>query len=340
MKRHLCFFALMFVYVVTALLTGLATLHAAQVDQLIDTTSPRYRDLFQELEKKYGFSKKELSALFQRVEKIPKVIQLMEKPWEAKPYHTYRRLFLDRQRIEQGKELLALHRELFDRVEKKFGVDREVITAIWGIETRYGRHQGAFDVFRTLNTLFDDYPRRRTFARTQLVNFLLLCRENRQDPHGIMGSYAGAFGQTQFIPSSFRAYAVSFDQDPRRDVWRSIPDVVASIANYLKHHGWKNGAPLYWDIGRQLKDPALVAAWEKGWRETVSVAQVEKGQGIKLLSADGIDKVTVVGLECDPDKGGGMRFVAGLSGFQAITAWNHSNRYAMAVVELAEALAE
>jgi len=337
MNRSLSFF---FLFAVIVLLAGPATLDAAQDHQLIDTTSARYRDLFQELEKKHGFSKNELDALFQRVEKIPRVIELMEKPWEAKPYHAYRRLFLDRQRIEQGKELLVRHRELFDRVEKKFGVDREIITAIWGIETRYGRHQGAFDVFQTLNTLFDDYPRRRTFARTQLVNFLLLCRENKQDPHGIMGSYAGAFGQTQFIPSSFRAYAVSFDQDPRRDVWRSIPDVVASIANYLNRHGWQSGAPLYWDIGRQLKDPALVAAWEKGWRKTVSVAQVEKGQGITLPRAGGIDNVTVVGLECDPDKGGGMRFVAGLPGFQAITAWNHSNRYAMAVVELAEALAE
>lgn len=335
MNKYLFVF---FLFVVAVLLTGPATLHATQEDQLIDTTSPRYRDLFQELEKKHGFSIKELASLFRRVEKIPKVIELMEKPWEDKPYHAYRRLFLDRQRIEQGKELLALHRELFDRVEKKFGVDRGIIAAIWGIETRYGRHQGAFEVFRTLNTLFDGYPRRRTFARTQLVHFLLLCRENNQDPHGIMGSYAGAFGQTQFIPSSFRAYAVSFDQDPRRDVWRSIPDVVASIANYLHRHGWKSGAPLYWDIGRQLKDPALVAVWKKGWRETVSVTRVEEGQGITLPRVDGIDSVTVVGLERDPAEGGGMRFVAGLPGFQAITAWNHSNRYAMAVVELAEAL--
>ncbi len=257
----------------------------------------------------------------------------MDRQWEAKPYYQYSPMFVTRSMIKQGRKMLHKHSVLFDRVEKEFGVERKIVTAIWGIESKFGQHKGAFDMFRTLNTLFDAYPRRRNFYRKQLIHFLVLCRENGIDPLDVPGSYGGAFGQTQFIPSSFREYAVDFDKDGSRDVWRSIPDILASIANYLHRFHWTFGAPVYWELGSELKDEKLNAAFRKGRKGLVPWQEVKKLQGVDLKPAPDNRDLTIVGLELAD---GGMRFVAGYPNFQAITKWNNSNRYAMAVTELAE----
>ncbi|MEE4242977.1 MAG: lytic murein transglycosylase [Desulfopila sp.] len=306
--------------------------------QVIDLKQEKYLELFEELQKEHGYSKAELSQIFDGVVIQKKVLELMDKQWEAKPYYDYKPLFVTPNVIRQGREKLVEHKELLDKIEKELGVDREVVIAIWGIETRFGTYLGNYNVFQTLNTLFDAYPRRSTFFRNQLVHFLLLCRENGMDIHSIMGSYAGAFGQTQFIPSSFREYAVSFDGDKQRDVFGSIDDILASIANYLKRYHWQLHAPIYIDIGTQLKSQELISANLKGRRGRVDYQTVSSAQGVPLPAPGKGKEVSIVGLEVHPDKGGGFRYVAGYPNFHAITAWNHSNRYAMAVTELAEAL--
>ncbi len=209
--------------------------------------------------------------------------------------------------------------------------------AIWAIESKFGKHKGAFSMFRTLNTMFDAYPRRSGFYRKQLVHYLLLCRENNVDPLSITGSYGGAFGQTQFIPSSFREYSVDFDKDGKRDVWNSIPDILASIANYLHRYHWTFSAPIYWELGPELKDDSLTAAYKKGRKGFVAWQDVAKKQKVKIAKTPDDKDVTIVGLELAD---GGMRYVAGYPNFQAITKWNNSNRYAMAVTELAEKFVE
>ncbi|MEN8141901.1 MAG: lytic murein transglycosylase, partial [Thermodesulfobacteriota bacterium] len=305
--------------------------------QVIDLTSPRYQKLFAELKKKHGYSQAELDKIFAGVTIKQRVLVLMDSQWEAKPYYDYWPRFITDGVIRNGKEKLKKHKKILDRVEKELGVERETVVAIWGIETRYGTHKGAFDLFQTLNTMFDAYPRRSKFYRGQLVAFLLLCRENGVDPHGVPASYGGAFGQTQFIPSSFNEYAVDFDHDGRRDVWKSEADVLGSIANYLRRFGWRLDAPVYAEIGPKLKSSVLTKAYKKGRKGRVSVTQVAKAQGLKKMpAAPGGKKVAIVGLELD--KKGAMRYVAGYPNFQAITAWNNSNRYAMAVSELAEKL--
>jgi len=168
---------------------------------------------------------------------------------------------------------------------------------------------------------------------------LILCKENDYNPLKIKGSYAGAFGQTQFIPSSFREYAISFDGDTRRDVFGSPPDILASIANYLRSFHWTLDAPLYVDIGSKLQEGEEVQkANTTGRKGLVDYIVVQKEQSISLPIPPENRPLTIVGLEIAPKKGGGKRYVAGYPNFQAITEWNHSNRYAMAVSELAEAI--
>ncbi len=323
--------------------TGIAENKIAAADRVkdgqnIDLTQEKYKLLFQELKDTHNFSTKELDATFKGVKIKRKVLVLMDTQWEAKPYYLYRPRFITNSVIKKAKKKLKKHRKILDRIEQEIGVDREVVIAIWGVESRFGTYSGGFNVFQTLNTLFDAYPRRSEFFRKQLIAFLILCKENHYNPRLIKGSYAGAFGQTQFIPSSFREYAVSFDGDERRDVFESIDDILASIANYLHFFHWTLNAPLYVDIGNSLKGPKVIAANSKGRKGVVDYLTVQKEQSIALPIPPEKRPLTVVGLEIDPKKGGGTRYVAGYPNFQAITEWNHSNRYAMAVSELAEAI--
>lgn len=310
-----------------------------QDKQPIDLHQEKYRQLFSELIQKHGFNEQELQNIFQGTAIDRQVLVLMDKQWEAKPYHEYAPLFLTEENIRNGKEQLQRYKLLLDKIEAQFGVDRETVIAIWGIETKYGTIQGKFDVLQTLNTLFDAYPRRATFFRSQLIQYLLLCKENGIDPRGIKGSYAAAFGQTQFIPSSFREYAVSFDGDNKRDVWTSVPDILASIANYLKRFHWTLDAPVYADLGNTLQDQQVIAAEAKGRTAKVPLDLVRRTQQLKLPASPEGRPVTIIGLELPPGRAFIKRYVIGYPNFQAITAWNNSNRYAMVVSELAEALA-
>ncbi|WP_319587803.1 lytic murein transglycosylase [uncultured Desulfobulbus sp.] len=333
------------------LLIGIVLLHSTpaaagplaadlvQDGQAIDLEQEKYRLLFAELTQKHQFTPDELQSIFQGQTINRQILVLMDKQWEAKPYYQFAPLFLTPDNIRDGKMKLQQHKALLDRIEVTFGVDREVVVAIWGVETRYGIRQGNFNVLQTLNTLFDAYPRRSDFFRTQLIDFLLLCRENGMDPQSVKGSYAGAFGQTQFIPSSFRQYAVSFDGDNKRDVWASVPDVLASIANYLKRYIWTLDGPVYAELGNTLNDPQLVAAEQKGRKERIALDLVRRAQNPSLPMSPQNKPVTIIGLELEPGGTHTKRYVAGYPNFQDITEWNHSNRYAMAVTELAEAFA-
>ncbi len=336
---RLCFFAALLL--LTAAPFSTAGPRAADLvndGQAIDLDQEKYNRLFEELVQDHNFTDAELRSIFDGLVIKKRVLELMDTPWEAKPYYQYAPLFLTQENIETGRQMLEQHRELLDRIEKEIGVDREIIIAIWAIETRYGTNQGSFNVLQTLNTLFDAYPRRSKFFRKELVHFLLLCRENGIDPGSVNGSYAGAFGQTQFIPSSFRAYAVSFDGDAKRDVWNSVPDVLASIANYLKKHHWTLDAPIYWELGSHLRDQQLVTAHRAGWKGRVAWNIVRDTQAPDIPQPPGKRELSIVGLELPENETAGMRYIAGFPNFQAITHWNHSNRYAMAAVQLAEAL--
>jgi membrane-bound lytic murein transglycosylase B len=308
--------------------------------QLIDINSTKYEQLFKELREKYQFSQSELETLFRGINIDQKVLQLMDQQWEGKPYHEYRPLFITPTVIHDGKKYLKRYHELFDHIEDVYGVNREVIVAIWGIESRFGSHQGGFNLFSTLNTLFDAYPRRSEFFRKELINFLVLCRVNGLNPLEIKGSYAGAFGQAQFMPSSYNSYAVDFDGDNRKDLITSMPDIFASIANYLKTFGWILDAPVYAELGDTLHSSKLIAAHAQGRKAGVDWRYVAQSQGVNLPRPPKKGQLSIIGLEQSPEKGGGLRYAAGYPNFQAITEYNHSHKYAMAVSEMSEAFSQ
>lgn len=333
-------FALLFSVLLSAPCIGDDSPKAADLvvdGQPIDLYSDRYRQFFLELEEVHAFPQKELQPLFQGLKIDRKVLELMDKQWEAKPYYLYWPLFITPSVIAKGKESLEQYRLLFDRIEAEFGVDREVIVAIWGIESRFGQNQGGFNLFRTLNTLFDMYPRRSDFFRNELINFLVLCRANNMDPLKVNGSYAGAFGQAQFMPSSFNAYAVDFDGDNRRDLIHSMEDIFASIAHYLQRFGWTLHAPVYAEIGNRLKSKLLETTKEEGRKGMLDWRVVAETQQISLARPPRNGKLSIIELELSPQENANMRYIAGYPNFQAITEYNHSYKYAMAVSEMAEA---
>ena len=305
--------------------------------QPIDVSSTQYRDLFRELQEQYHFTKPEIQLLFANLRIDRKVLQLMDRQGEAKPYYQYRSLFITPLAIATGKRHLVTNRLLFDRIEADFQVDREIIVAIWAIESRFGVNQGGFNLFQTLNTLFAAYPRRSPFYRIELINFLTLCRDNGLDPLSILGSYAGAFGQAQFMPSSFNKYAVDFDGDKRPDLIHSLPDIFASIANYLKTFGWAIRTPLYAELGQELRSEILIQAYNDGRKGRVDWRQLMTLQNVTLTRPPKDAPLSIVGLELAPQEGGGTRFLAGYPNMQAINEYNHSSKYAMAVAEMAEA---
>lgn len=312
----------------------------AETSRPIDLHAQRYRQLFRELTKKYNFKQKQLEQLFAGVTISDRALELMENQAQTPPLARYLKLLLAPALVIAARQQMVDHKALLDRIEHRFGVDRQYVIAIWAIESKFGKRPGQFNVFRTLNTFFAAYPRRSAFYRAQLIQFLLLCRENSLDPKTIKGSYAGAFGQTQFMPASYRQYAVSFDGDDRRDVFNSIPDILASIANYLKRFHWVLHAPVYVDIGRSLKSQLLRQAHLQGLHELVPWRRVADDQGIELPRPPDDKPLAILDMAISPLLGGGSRYIAAYPNFRAITSWNNSIDYAMTVAMLAQTLSE
>ena len=201
---------------------------------------PEAQDIIDTLVKEHGFDRSYVIQILKTAKKQDRILESMSSPAEFTwTWDRYRKLFLDDKRISNGKKFIRENSTLFDRVEDEFGVPREIITSILGVETRYGKILGNYRVLDSLVTLGLDFPRRSKFFKSELIQFFILTRENNLDINSVQGSYAGAMGYGQFISSSYRAYAIDYDGDGYADLFNSVPDAVASIANYLKKHGWK-----------------------------------------------------------------------------------------------------
>ena len=210
---------------------------------------PAAQDVIKTLVSEHGFDQNYVTEILQTAIKQDQILESMSSPAEFTwTWDRYKKLFLEEKRIANGKQFINDNAALFDRVENEFGVPREIITSILGVETRYGKIKGSYRVLDSLATLGFDFPRRSKFFKSELIQFFILTRENNLDIHSVKGSYAGAMGYGQFISSSYRAYALDYDGDGYADLFNSVPDAVASIANYLKKHGWKRDGVIVQEV--------------------------------------------------------------------------------------------
>ncbi|WP_035567890.1 lytic murein transglycosylase B [Litchfieldella anticariensis] len=248
----------------------------------------------------------------------------------------YREIFLQQERIERGVAFIEAHREAFDRVEAEYGVPAEVVAAIIGVETSYGRYTGRHRVLDSLSTLAFHHPSRGGFFRGELLAFLEITREQEVDPGSLKGSYAGAMGYPQFIPTSYRAYAVDFDGDGKRDLWDNPVDAIGSVGNYFAKHGWQTNAPIYGEAFGPDEPPGEVAfnQTRPPYETLLGLAKY----GVRPKQEDDLeDGQRVIPLALDQEDGS-YRYRLGYDNFYVITRYNHSHLYAMAVTELAEAI--
>jgi membrane-bound lytic murein transglycosylase B len=282
-----------------------------------------------EMVEKHGFDRNDLELKFALAKKLDGVLEAIAKPAEkVLTWREYRPIFVTTKRIRRGNDFLQVHDETLKRAEKEYGVPAEIITAIIGVETYYGRLSGKTQVFDSLVTLGFDYPPRSRFFLSELEQFLLLTREEDIDVSVVRGSYAGAMGMPQFISSSYRQYAVDFDGDGKRDLWNSTADVIGSVANYFKVHGWKNGG--------QVVVPARVEGQIEETRNKLKphtdISDLAKEGVFPETAVDNDAKATVITLKGKR----GKEYWLGLDNFYVITRYNHSAMYAMAVYQLSQ----
>lgn len=263
------------------------------------------------------------------------LIQKMNTPYESRPYADYRPLFVNEKLKEKAQAYMAEHRVIFDEAQQKYGVAPEIIAAILGMETRFGQNRGKDKVLDALFTLASGYERRADFFRGQLVAFFLLCDEEKLNPGEVLGSYAGAFGTTQFIPTSYRAYAVDADGDGQRDVWNNPKDIIFSVANYFQRHHWNDEKAVAHWIRKPLGSPLVKQALKDETREFRTLHAFKKS-GIKKPNQDWSEDDEVALITRQTSEGKRTLLVG--RNFYTITRWNRSWNYALAATELASML--
>jgi membrane-bound lytic murein transglycosylase B len=290
-----------------------------------------------EMHEQYGFDVAHLKRQFAAIHSnatVLRAIQPAAVPEQQRSWQRYRERFVNDRRITHGVRFWQENAAELARAEAIYGVPREIIVAIIGVETEYGRNMGKFSVLEALATLAFDYPPRAPFFRSELEQFLLLARENGISPLDIKGSYAGAIGIPQFMPSSQRRYAVDFDGDDRIDLRRSTTDAIGSVARFLKLHGWQTAAPIALAANVDADPRELISAGIKPWQALSALLEqgVSTRGETQALSAQAVALIDLV----TPDQA--TEYWIGFDNFYVITRYNRSSFYAMSVFQLAEAL--
>jgi membrane-bound lytic murein transglycosylase B len=298
-----------------------------------DFEHPKYELIQKALVEEHNFTAEEIKLIIGQAEKQQKIIDSMNSPAEFTwTWDRYRKLFIEPKRIKNGKLFIKNNLETLQRAEAQFGVPKEVITAILGVETRYGKIMGSYRVLDALSTLTFDYPRRSNFFSQELINLLLLTRENNLDIFKLKGSYAGAMGYGQFIPSSYRAYAVDFDNDGSVDLLNSVEDAIGSIGNYLFQHGWKSNYPIIWEVNNSFE--GFNADFVNNVRKKVNFdSKTMFPKNAIDFNFEGLN-TDVLLLSYETNKS--TNYFVGTRNFIAITKYNVSHFYAKAVYDLAQ----
>lgn len=294
---------------------------------------PGLSDFLVEMQQKHDFNSDELAILFAQVEVKDSILNAISRPAEkSKAWFEYRAIFMTDARIMGGIAFWQQHADDLARAEQQYGVPAEIIIAILGVETRYGGNVGSYRVIDALSTLAFQYPPRSKFFRSELEAFLLLTREENLSALMPIGSYAGAMGLGQFMPSSYREYAVDFDNDGHRNIWTNPTDAIGSIANYLKRHGWvaeKSIAHPTFFTGKVAED--LI---KKGMKPSLDRQELAAA-GVSLRGVpEDTDPLALIALTQE----NGEEYWLARQNFYSITRYNHSQMYAMAVTQLGQAI--
>jgi membrane-bound lytic murein transglycosylase B len=301
-----------------------------------DLDRPEIREFVEKTAAAQKIEPLEIYRLLAKAEPQPGIIELITKPAEkVSPWWEYRERFMTEQRIKEGARFMLEHRDRLERVRRETGVAPEYVVAIIGVETFYGRITGRHRVLDALATLAFDYPPRAAFFRSELAQFIQLVGEEDVDPLTAMGSYAGAMGAGQFMPSSYRRYAVDGSNDDKRNLFADWDDIIASVANYFKEHGWVKGGPVLSE-----------AAVEPGAAVVADAGNLTLNETIAGLKAKGVDfdnarlPENAKALLIPAERQDGPAYRVGFKNFEVITRYNRSVRYAMSVHDLATTIAE
>ncbi len=291
---------------------------------------PALQTFVQMMANKHGMSETELYGWFAQAAIRDDILAAIRAPKEALPWYRYRKLFVTKQSAARGQRFWRANANTLLRAKLEYGVDPATIVAILGIETQYGRNLGRHRVLDALTTLMLEYPRRSAFFERELEEYLLLTRELGVDPLMLRGSYAGAIGVPQFIPSSHRRYAVDFDGDKHIDIVDSAADAIGSVANYFKQHGWQRDAPIIADI----KLDGEFADWiQQIDHQPITPLKYLITYGILPMEYNNIDQTAAL---IRLDEEAGPVYHVGYNNFYVITRYNRSRNYAMAVYELSQ----
>ncbi len=321
---------------VAAILTVSVSCSQAADKVYVDVTEPNVAAFIDEMVADHNFERDALAALLGKAEIKKTIIKKISTPAEKKlTWAEYRKIFITRERIDAGTKFWLENREMLERIQKETGVSVEMIVGIIGVETYYGRITGKDRVIDALATLAFDYPPRSKFFRNELKQFLILAREEELDATMPLGSYAGAMGRPQFMPSSFRAYAVDATGDGKRDIWNNWADVAGSVANYFVEHGWRTDE----DVTTQA---TLADRWDgpvpkpRNTLKTNDTVESLSKKGVVFATELGADnKAELLTYEGDD----GTEHWVGFHNFFVITKYNRSVMYALAAHQLGQQIA-
>jgi membrane-bound lytic murein transglycosylase B len=314
-------------FVLTAL--ALIAVSAVNPARAADALRPEMETFVADVAARHGLSAGTLRLLLRHARQQPDILRAMSAQTTARPWHRYRPLFVNAERIGGGVRFWNEHAALLARAEAEYGVPPELIVATIGVETVYGRFTGSHRVLDALTTLAFDFPRRADFFRGELEQFLLLVYEGVLDPLRVRGSYAGAMGVPQFMPSSFQKYAVDFDADGQRNLWDGMADSIGSVANYYRSFGWQPGRPVV--VPAAVDGEGYRGLAEQGIDPRFDVDALLTA-GVRPLADIGRDSVAMLVLE----GAAGNEYWLGLNNFYVITRYNRSTNYAMSVYHLAQ----
>ncbi|MFQ6372200.1 lytic murein transglycosylase B [Shewanella sp. YIC-542] len=305
--------------------------------QALATPAPSVAQLQQQFiaqQQQQGFSAEEVSQFLAGAHKNQQVLDAISRPWEAKPWHQYYPIFLTDKRLQAGLAFWQQHQASITKAAKQYQVEPEIIVAIIGIETYYGQYLGNYPVIDALYTLGFYYPPRADFFRRELGKLMQLQRQEKLSAQQLHGSYAGAMGLGQFIPSSYLAYAVDFDHDGQRDLINSADDAIGSVANYFHQHGWQQGHPVAIPLTVASKPDARI--WQAQDKLTQTVADI-LAPDVALAQSQDLD-VAQPAMLIALQQADATEYWLGLNNFYVITRYNRSPLYAMAVYQFSQQL--